>query len=234
MNWLDIAVLVIIILNIGLGWFRGLISSVTNIISVVFGFVFAKMYYLDLYNYLIERHDLFEKIKIAVSKTFSNIKFPETTEMRNLSPDLLSQKVSDSSYSQIITKRFFESNSFDNLIESNVQNSSEVFSSWLADNILTIISMIVIFVAVFIGVRLIGYLLNKIFELPVLKSVNKLSGFLFGVVKGCFLAMLFVLIIVVIGPLFDNLHIVELLETSKIAIYFYKYNVVMLIFELII
>ncbi len=231
MNWLDIAVLLILLVNIGLGLFRGLIKSVTNLISIILGFIAAKMYYMEVYDFLIEKYDLLNTIKITVANTFSSIKFPEISQMSTLSSEELSKSIGDSDYSTIVIEKFFESDFFDDLLNKNVQNFSEGFSIWLSENILTILSMVLVFLIVLIGIRLVGFALDKVFKLPVLNGVNRLSGFIFGLVKGCFFAMLFVLLIVIIGPLFSNFDLIRTLEHSSIAIYFYKYNIVMYIFE---
>ncbi len=231
MNWLDIAILVILLINIGLGLFRGLIRSITNLISIILGFIAAKVYYIEVYNYFIEKHDLLSKLKLTVSNTFSNIKFPEVSQMSNMSTEQLSQNMGNSDYSTIVIEKFFESDFFGNLLNKNVQDFSDGFSTWLSENILAILSMCVVFLAVLISIRILGFILDKMFKLPVLNGVNKISGFLFGLVKGCFFAMLFVLLIVIIGPIFSSFDLITTLEQSSIAIYFYKYNMIMFIFE---
>lgn len=231
MNWIDISIIIIVIVNVGLGWYKGLIRSVTNLVSMILGFIFAKMYYLQMYDILNTRFDMFRKIKDAVSSTFSNIQFPETSALESLSAEQLSQSVGDTEYLQVITEKFFESDTFENMLSNNVSNFSEGFSTWLAENILTILSMVTVFLIVFIGVRIIGYLLSKMFNLPILNGVNKLTGLMFGLAKGLLFAMLFVILLVVFGPLFDHANVIDALETSSIGIYFYKYNIVMYIFE---
>lgn len=234
MNWIDITIIIILIFNIVLGWSRGLIRSVTNLVSMILGFIAAKLYYLNMYDFLDGRFDLFIKIKEAVARTFSTIEFPDTAVLESLSAKELSQTVGDTAYLQSITEKFFESEKFHDMMNSNVSNFSDGFSTWLAENILNILSMVIVFLGVFIGIRLVGYLLSGLFELPLLKGVNKLSGFIFGLVKGTFFAMIFVLLLVIVGPLFDQTNIIKTLESSHIGIYFYKYNIMMIIFEYMI
>lgn len=234
MNWLDLIVLGILLINVGIGWFKGLIRSMTNLISIILGFIIAKIYYLNVYNYLIENYDLYNKIKLSISKNFNNIKFPENISTSDMSIEQLSKSTSESNYLQLIVESFFKSNNFKGLVEENITSYSEVFSSWLSEKILLIISMVIVFIVVFLSVRFIGYILDKIFKFPGLKGVNKLSGLAFGLAKGCFYGMLFILLITLVGPIFSKFNIIETLETSSIAIYFYKYNIIIYIFELII
>jgi uncharacterized membrane protein required for colicin V production len=152
----------------------------------------------------------------------STIQTPNVDQLTNLP---------ESTFLSSLVKEFVKSDGFDQMIQSNVENFSDVFSVWLSEKLLTIISMVIIFIVIYLGIRIIGSVLNKVFEIPVLKGVNKLSGFLFGCVKGIFFAMLLVLVVVILSPVFTDLNLVETLETSQIAIYFYKYNMIMFIFE---
>jgi len=229
MNWLDIAVIIILIVNIGLGWFRGLIRSVVNIVSIVAGFLCAKLYYMEMYNLLIERFDLLDKVKQGISDMFSNVQLPEMSSMQTLNMEQMNMP--ESTFLSSLVKEFIKSDGFDQIIQTNVESFSEVFSVWLSEKLLTIISMLAIFIIVYLSIRIVGYILNSVFQLPVLKGVNKLSGFIFGCVKGVFFAMLLVLVVVILSPVFTDLNLVETLETSTLAIYFYKYNMIMLIFE---
>ena len=231
MNWLDYVVIGILVLNIGLGWFRGLIRSVVNIVSVVLGFICAKMYYLTMYELLNERFDLLNKFKLGISNTFSNVNLPSLSDAQTLPTDQLMNQLPESEFLSSMVKNFIESDAFNQSIQSSVDSFSDAFFILLSDKLLTIISMVSIFVLVYLAVRIIGYMLNTIFQLPVLKGVNKLSGLLFGCIKGTFFAMLLVLILVILSPVISHLNLVETLENSQLAIYFYKYNVVMMVFE---
>lgn len=229
MNYLDIAVLVIIILNIGLGWLKGLIRSVINVISIILGFMAARMYHADLYDILNQRFDLYEKLKTSIGQTFSSVELP-SVDLSLVNEEMMNQHLVDNKYLQVISEKFINSDTFHELMPNDV-TFADGLVSWLADNILSLLSMVIIFIGVYIGVRLIGLFLHEAFKLPVLKGVNKLSGLVFGLVKGLFFAMLFVLVAVIIGPIFDSLNIIETLESSKIAIYLYQFNIFIYLFE---
>lgn len=231
MNWIDGVIIGIILINVILGWSRGFIRSVTNILSVIAGFIMAKLYHPQVYTFLNERYDLLAKIKDKVAVTFTNIQFPDTQTLSTVSPKALSESMGESEYLTALTEKFFESEQFKTMLDNNVSNFSKGFSTWVADNLLTILSMVIIFIVVFIGVRILGYALSGIFKLPLLNGVNKLSGFLFGLAKGVFLAMLFVLLVVIVGPFFDQATLIDTLEQSQLGLYFYKYNIIMIIFE---
>jgi len=231
MNWLDILVVAILVINLLSGWFRGLIRSVVNIISIVLGFICAKMYHMTMYTMLEDRFGLVHKVKDGISETFKNVELPSVADASSLPTDELVGSLTESELLSSLVESFIKSDSFNQTMQTTVDSFGDAFSTWLADKLMIIISMVVVFLLVYIGVRVIGYILNQLFQLPVLKGVNKLSGLLFGLAKGIFFSMLLVLIIVILSPVFNEWQLVETLETSVVAIYFYKYNIVMMIFE---
>lgn len=231
MNWLDYVVIGILVLNIGLGWFRGLIKSVVNVVSIVLGFICAKMYYMTMFEFLNNQFDLLNRFKVGLSNSLSQVNLPSLSEAQNLSTDALTNQLAESEWLSSLLKNFIESDAFHVSVQSSVDSFSEAFSTWLSEKFLTIVSMVIVFVLVYLGVRILGALLNAVFQLPVLKGVNKLSGFLFGCAKGMFFAMLLVLILALLSPIVTHLNLQETLENSQLAIYFYKYNIVMMIFE---
>ena len=228
MNWIDVAIVGIILLNIAIGWYKGLIRSVVNVISVVLAFIASKLYHVTVANLLNERFDLLNKIKLVISETFTNVNFSYNTA---LSTEETTQQLSGTPYLRSFMDKFFASDTFDQLTDKTTEGFSASFSDWAANHIINIMAMVTIFILVYIGVRIAGYLLAKLFDVPVLKGVNKLSGLLFGSIKGLFFAMLFVLGLVVISPFIENSSVITTLENSFLGMVMYQYNIILLIFQ---
>ena len=228
MNWIDIAIIGIITINIILGWYKGLIRSVVNVVSMILGFIAAKAYHSTMAVLLNEHFQLWDKIKLAISESFTRVNF---TYDQGYSQDQVTSQLSEAPYLNTLMDQFFSRGGSDSLMASSGQEFSQRFSEWAATHILNIVSMIAVFIIVFIAIRIIGYLLAKIFDAPVLKGVNKLSGLLFGVVKGVFFAMLFVLALVMVSPFLDNTEVIRVLENSYLGMILYKNNIILIIFQ---
>lgn len=228
MNYLDIAVILIIVLNLGLGWIKGLIRSVVNIVSIILGFIAARMYHAELYKILNDRFDLYSKIKAGIENTFSSITLPEI-DLSLVDEGMMTHQMGDNKYLQLISEKFLESDTFKEL-PTDI-NFSDGLVTWLTENVMTLLSMVLVFIGVYIAVRILGTLLDNAFKLKVLRGVNKLSGLVFGGIKGLFFAMLFVLIAVILGPIFESLNVIDTLESSNVAIYLYQYNIFIYLFE---
>lgn len=222
MNWLDITIILVLVVNIGMTWYRGFIQSIANIAALILAFVSAKLYHLNVYNHLIEEYDLYKRIQTNILDRFSSVDLSKAVD------------TSQVAYKNIIVDRFFQSETYKSLDSLGHDRVYEGFTGWLTENILVILSMVLIFIAVFIGVRIVASLLDNVFKLPILKSLNSLTGLLYGLIKGSFIAMILVLLAVVLDPVFPDMKLIEVLETSGVAIYFYKYNILVLVFEWLI
>ena len=97
---------------------------------------------------------------------------------------------------------------------------SDAVADWMSDFInvsedyLTIISFIVTFIIVLILVRLLGRIISRLLEAISLGFVDKIGGFIFGVLKGALLVSVIVMVMNVFGAtdLINN----DLRESSKL------------------
>lgn len=228
MNWIDIAIIGIICLNLLLGWYKGLIRSVVNLVSIVLAFMGAKFYHATMAGLLDDRFDLLFKLKKTIGETFTNVNF---TYDESLSNAQVTDQLTDAPYLKSFMDKFFSSDKFEGLMEKTTEGFSASFSDWAANHLLNIIGMVVVFLGIYVAIRVAGYILAKIFDAPVLKGVNKLSGLIFGGAKGIFFAMLFVLGLVVASPFLDQTSLMTSLESSYLGMILYKYNIILLVFQ---
>ena len=97
---------------------------------------------------------------------------------------------------------------------------SDAVADWMSDFInvsedyLTIISFIVTFIIVLILIRLLGRVISRLLEAISLGFVDKIGGFIFGVLKGALLVSVIIMIMNVFGAsdLINN----DLRESSKL------------------
>lgn len=65
-----------------------------------------------------------------------------------------------------------------------------------------VLGFIIIFVVVFLVLKILGAIISKIFEMNILKSLDRALGFFFGLIEGCAIAG-FILFVLSIQPFFD-------------------------------
>lgn len=233
MNWLDIVVLLLLLLNIAFGWFSGFIKAIINFVSIVASLIITKIYYLTFAEYIDNKFNLMTKIEDIVFSNISKIKFPDMETINNASSNDLENIFDNSEILKSIAEKFIGSDTFKELLSRNVTDFARSFTEWVSNIILIILSIAAVFILSFIIIRILGFILSKIFDLPILNGINKTVGLFYGILKGTLMVMVFILILIAVDPLIGSINIISQIEVSKFAIYFYKYNIIIYIFELI-
>lgn len=67
-----------------------------------------------------------------------------------------------------------------------------------------VLSFLILFIVVFLVLKIIGAIISKLFELNILKSLDRALGLFFGLVEGCAIVG-FIIFIISIQPFFDPL-----------------------------
>lgn len=108
----------------------------------------------------------------------------------------------------------------------NAGSIEDYVVSFIANTIINVISMIIVFVAVFALLKIIGMAINIISKLPVINTVNKLFGAALGFLEGVFVVWLVLAALVCFYATSDKFPVNELLQTSSVAKLFHDTNFV--------
>ena len=71
-----------------------------------------------------------------------------------------------------------------------------------SETLRNIVGFVLVFVVVFLVLKLVGLLISKLFEVSVLKRLDRILGFFFGVIEGSAIVG-FVIFLITIQPFFD-------------------------------
>lgn len=124
---------------------------------------------------------------------------------------------------------------FENLLSrttQDIQNAQNDFVSALSkqvtDSIINILSVILLYISLRLLLWIIFKMLGLVFELPLLRSVNKLAGALIGVVNALFIIYIITAILILFVP--GNIEIQDAVSQTYITKYFYENNVLLKLF----
>ena len=110
------------------------------------------------------------------------------------------------------------------------KNFTEVLTEQIIDSVLGIIALILLYIAIRLFLFVLFKILSLIFELPLLKSLNKIAGAAIGVVNALFAVYL---ITAVLGLFLSGdvaLTVQEAISKTYITKYFYENNLLLNIF----
>ena len=212
MNWLDIVILVVIVFAAVRGSIVGMIKSLIGLFALIVAFFTANIFNDDLAKLIIGQTNIKNSLQIFFEKDlFNKLSIPKI--------DL----------PEIKTDGFGEIGDYLNSILSN----SDIFKAYsfssvgefIANAVISFFSWIVIFIIAYIAVRILGIIVEEIFKLPILKTINGIGGFAIGLIKGSLFVFLFVLGLKFIGEISSGTYLTEIINESYFVYYIFKYNI---------
>lgn len=209
MNWVDGFILVVLITSTVKGYSQGFVTSLMNVAGFVVSIVVARLYFKDLANYLTDNTALYRGIYLALSKGLER-RAPLLRDGGSVGLGLpgLPQ----------------------NLIPYSMPAGGDLVTAGVARTMSGIIISLVSIILIFLAVRLcfiMGIaLLNSVAGLPVLRQFNKLGGIMIGFLKGTLGLMLAFVLVIPLMAVFPMQWLLKGIQSSAIASYFYGNNLI--------
>ena len=208
---LDVIVFAMILLNVFIGYKKGLIKLAVSFIAVLASLIIAIILYKPVSNLIIEKTDFDEKITqtIIESATSKENEKEEINENDN------------KNYNEIM-KKYLEdaaTDAKDNVVESAAPT--------IAIKIINIIVLIVIFVICRLILILLVLIADTIAKLPLLKQINKAGGIVYGLIKGLIWVYAILSVVFLIVYMTNNVSISGAIDKSIITKLMYDNNMIL-------
>ncbi|MFZ7119731.1 MAG: CvpA family protein [Eubacteriaceae bacterium] len=207
MSWIDILMIVVFIFFIVVGLKRGLVLTLTSLISFIASLVVANMFYKGLSEYIIKNTQMDEKICSFLSSTLQGDKSTEVSSIIG-SSEVTNLPQGAQGY-------------IEQFINNTVIDLSSNISSSIAYIIVHIVSFVLIFLAVKILLSIIAHMFDMLSKLPVINFINKTGGGIIGLLEGAIINVIIISIIYSIALFGDIEVLVNSINNSVIAPYFY-------------
>ena len=117
------------------------------------------------------------------------------------------------------------------LIESAKNGLLPETSKTLANNIVYVGVMIILFIGAKLALRLVKAIANLIAKLPIINQFNKLGGALYGILRGALLIYVVLMIITIIGTVNPNNVLHKNINDSTLGKVMYENNVLNMLFN---
>lgn len=238
MAWLDLLIIVLIILNIIIGYKKGLVLTLFSIGSYIAAFILSKKYYGDLTLWIKTNFSIIDKLKEFLSH-YVQLNLPSTVEGVNYTganPDIflenteqvfsLMDQESLAKMPQFLQKYLINEIDVQTMAQQTIEGFRNQVIDTLATLLLNIISMIILFLVIRWTIVIIGMVVNKIFELPLLGAFNHTLGGILGVVRGLFIVVLILFILIPISMSWPEGFISLAIERSYLVQFFLNHVVI--------
>ena len=226
MNWADVGVLVIIV-GFGLiGLNAGFILSVFKIASYFLSIWLSFRFYPKV-SQLLMSTTIFENIKDAI---LNNL-ILQKGEILAKAGEQVKQAAIDTIVNKLPLPEFLKDSIVKQIPEPDklvdIPKAMETISSELAEIIISVLSLIILYIGIRIALIIFRHLLEGITKLPILKQIDKLGGFALGALEGLLTVYIVCAVLMLFNASPTYVKIYEVIEQSVIAKLFFENNIIM-------
>ena len=189
---IDLALILIIALFTFIGYKQGLVKSALKILSFFIAIVIALVLYKPISNIIIKNTTIDDKLKDSIME---NIKIEGKEE---------TEDSKDAEKSNVLK------NNLSNKIISGANSTMEEVASAFAVKLIELCVILLLYIAARIALVFVTALADLIAKLPILKQINEIGGFIYGLVKRIVIVHVILAVIYLISPtikskLFDEI-----------------------------
>ena len=205
--FLDIVVVAILALNIILGYKKGLINVVFNIVAFLLAIIITFVLYKPVSNIIIQNTNIHENIKEMILKRSQGA---EAKEENIESNDI---------------NKYIE-NSINNMTNEAKTAATEVVAENFATKAVQVITGIALFILTRAILILLRFVTQTIAKLPIIKQFNTLGGIIYGIIKGLIIIYVLLTIMYLIVSIKGNGNIALAIDSSCITKFLYDNNII--------
>ena len=235
-NLIDVVVILIILLSAFIGYKRGFVKTIISLFSFFIAIGVAVMFYKPLAVILTENTTIDDWVRDRIVNSRVNesgeIVYAGDTEDSSTSGETtqITYVPETEEEKQITVKEILEdlpntlTSAFD--ISEAKENAKHMLADRLSEQIMKLLSLIIIFALVRVTLIVAGFLLNGIMKLPVFKQVNEILGMSFGAVLGFILIYASFAIITFISTVSDISFVIGAIKASSFASAIFENNLI--------
>jgi len=223
MNWIDLVVLAVI-LGFGLiGLASGFVNTVFKIASFFLSIFLAVKFYPAVAE-MLKKTSLFSTIKGSILKSL----FHQNQSLIQGVNGKVEQAAASSVIDNLPIPGFLKGILLGRVSDAssvmNMEKIADLISNELSIIIISIISLVLLYILIRVGLAFVRVILKGICKLPVFKQIDKLGGFTLGAIEGLLTVyiLLAVLMLFNSSPQFES--IFKAMNGSILATYFYEHN----------
>lgn len=225
MNWVDFVVIGLIAVFAFVGLYKGFIMSVYKLAAFVVC-IFASIKFSPVLAEIISKTSVYDWIKNAIVKNLPLIGKKAFASSEAVSGTAGAETV----LGTLPLPGFFRKSLLGKLPSASELINTEGIVNAIGDEltkmVISVLSLIVLYIVLRVIFAFVGLLLKGISELPLFKQVNKLGGFILGALQGFLTIYILCAILVLFNanpgfePIFNDL------GTSLFAREFYENNII--------
>jgi len=221
MNWVDMTILIILIVNSLVGVKQGFIVSIFNLVGFILSYYFAKIYYPIVSEYIIANPDFFNKLKEFIGMKVQPLIIKNAAET-DTGSILKNFKLPKPVMDGVLQNKLFGS-----YVQDMTDSISSLITETLTHMFVNIISFLIVFAIAQFVLMIIVRVLDSFVSLPILNQFNKLLGVGTGFIKGILVVYLILAVLTPIISFSPDGAIANGVFNSTFGYYLYDNNILL-------
>lgn len=224
MNWLEIVILVVIVLMAVIGLQRGFIRMIVGLLAMILALIGTAFLAPMLSDYINEQTGMRQTIAAEIS-TYLEEQIDEKLEQSTAAAQ--KEAIDNLSLPDNVKEALQKNNTTSMYKELGVSTFSEYISNYVATAGIAALSYLIVFLVIYIVLRVVFMALNIVSLLPFLKGVNKLAGAALGIIQAVVYIWVFFSIATAAMSTSWGMAMLTLIGQSKFLTFLYQYNFIL-------
>jgi uncharacterized membrane protein required for colicin V production len=220
MNWSDLVVIGVILGFAIIGMTNGFIYSMFKIASFFISLYVSFKFYPVVADFLMKTA-LYTNIKASILK---NLLMQQTSKIDGQAKNAAADSIINNLHLPGFLKDTLISK-FPNPSQLiDIKSIMDKISGELASVVISVISMVLLYIIIRIGLVFVRFILQGLAKLPIFKQVDKLGGFAFGGVEGLLTVYILCAVLMLFNASAQFKPVFQAVDSSVIAKWFYQHN----------
>ena len=234
MNLVDIAIIAILAIGFAIGCYKGFLVSLLSLVSSIGSWVAAFLGFRPLAALILEKTNFDNTLLYFTAGTekLSDLSVANT-DIFALSQERITEIITKSHLPEPVENMILNNIFGQVFADRGITTMSDYFNQTIINLSLSLISFLIIFLAVRVIFAFIIGLVDYVAQLPVLRQFDKLAGGVSGLLQAAvILVILFAAMPILISVVpAETIDLNKYVEASKLAGFFYNHNWIFNILE---
>ena len=231
MNWLFYTVVVVLLIGALVGYRRGAIRIAVSLLAIIITLGVTFLLTPRVTDIVIEQTSadewIEEKGQDVLESVLNESWQAKEDEDKEMTKQFQSQLIENAEVPQIIKDYFQRNNNPEVYTLLGAENFTDYITKSISRLIISLVVSVCIFAVVSLVIRLILYALDVVPVLPVIGTVNRLAGALFGTVAALLVIWLAFMLITVFCTAESGMKLMTMINENEFLSFLYNNNYVM-------
>lgn len=221
-HWLSVGTAVFLLAMVLYGHYRGFLRIAVSMVALIATLIIVRMGTPYMTNFLLQNTE----IHAAMERGLLGIAGAgEVSEEEVQLPAGQRMLIEHLNLPEQMKEALIENNNNEVYSLLGVDAFMDYIGAYLTNMVLNVVCSIVLFLIVYIGIRLIMRWLDLLARLPILSGMNQIAGAILGGVQGLLILWILCLVVTVCSATVWGRAVLEQIETTPWLFFLYKNNI---------